>query len=235
MKGNSTLLLVLFVQISFGQTNVVKEILGQILEKSTSVDGVSVINSATQVAAVSGENGRFSIMAKEGDVLIFSSVNLEPLKHTVTVEDLSSASILIKMTAKEIELKEVIVNENVNITAEKLGIIPYGQKKYTTAERRLISQSSIFGSINGTNEMLKKNLEVEKKETNIQQLGYLFEEAYFVDYLKIAPEYVKGFKFYMVENEYAMKLLKVKDKEKLKLLMGELSLKYNEIIISERK
>lgn len=221
--------------MGFGQKTVSKEIIGQILEQSTSVNGVSIINNTTQVAAVSDENGVFLIVAKEGDVLVFVSLNLETLKHRVTVEDLSSNSVLIKMKAKVIELKEVVVNENANITAENLGIIPYGQKKYTPAERRLVSQSSVFGSFSGANEILKKNLEVEKKETNIVQLGYLFEETYFVDYLKIAPEYVKGFKFYMVENEYAMTLLKVKEKEKLKRLMGELALKYNEIILSENK
>ena len=83
------MVLVLFVfQISFGQTNGAKEILGQIFEQSTSVVGVNSINNTTKVSAVSDENGRFSIVVKEGDILVFSLVNFKLLHHKVTVEDL---------------------------------------------------------------------------------------------------------------------------------------------------
>ena len=237
MKTNDTLgiLLLLFTQITFGQLAASSEIQGQILEQSTLVEGVNIINNATQVSAVSDINGRFSVIVKEGDVLVFSSVNLNPVKHRITAEDLKSNSLHIKMTVREMELKEVVVNENSHITAENLGIIPRGQKKYTPAERRLAAGSGIFSAITGSNKILKKNVEVEKKESQIEKIGYIFEEAYFVDYLKIPLEHVRGFKFYMVENEYVKTLLERKDKVKLTSYMSELALKYNEIIISENK
>jgi len=228
--------LFLFVsQISFGQAVGIKEIQGQIFEQPTSVDGVNIINNNTQVTTVSDVNGMFSIVVREGDVLVFSSVNLETLKHRITVEDLASNSLLIKMRTKEIELKEVIVNENAHITAENLGIIPKGQKKYTPAERRLASGSSFLNAINGNKKRLKKNVEVEKKESYIEKIGYMYEDAYFVDYLKIPLEHVRGFKFYMVEDAYVKVLLEKKDKSKLTSFMSELALKYNEIILSENK
>ena len=233
-KITGNFLLLFFLQISFGQTSGSKEILGQILEQSTPVDGVNIINNNTQVTAVADVNGKFSIVVKEGDVLMFSAVNLEPFKRRINADDLASNSLLIKMSAKEIELKEVIVNENAHITAENLGIIPKGQKKYTPAERRLASGSSFLGSINGNNKILKKNVEVETKESYILHLGYLYEDAYFVENLKIPSDYVEGFKFYIVENEYAIILLKTKNKPKLSSLLNELSLRYNEIIQLEK-
>nr|WP_294922656.1 carboxypeptidase-like regulatory domain-containing protein [uncultured Flavobacterium sp.] len=237
MKNKITgIVLFLFVsQISFGQAVSIKEIQGQIFEQPTSVDGVNIINNNTQVTTVSDVNGMFSIVVREGDVLVFSSVNLETLKHRITVEDLASNSLLIKMRTKEIELKEVIVNENAHITAENLGIIPKGQKKYTPAERRLASGSSFLSAINGNKKRLKKNVEVEKKESYIEKIGYMYEDAYFVDYLKIPLEHVRGFKFYMVEDAYVKVLLEKKDKSKLTSFMSELALKYNEIILSENK
>ena len=237
MKTNNALLILFFllIQITFGQMPASKEIQGQIFEQSTSVEGVNIINNTTQFTSVSDENGMFSIVVKEGDVLVFSSVNLNPYKHRITDEDLKSNSLQIKMSVKEMELKEVIVNENSNITAENLGIIPRGQKKYTPAERRLASGSSFLSAINGNKKILKKNVEVEKKESNIEKLGYMYEDAYFVDYLKIPIEHVRGFKFYMVEDAYVKALLKKKDKSKLTSFMSELALKYNEIILSENK
>jgi hypothetical protein len=229
------ILLLFFLQISFGQTTNTKEISGQIFEQSTSVENVNIINNTTQVTTVSGADGMFSIKVREGDVLIFSAINLEPLQYRITAEDLTSALLQIKMKGKNIELREVIVNKNSNITAENLGIIPRGQKKYTPAERRLASGSNLLGKINGNNKILKKNVEVEKKEAYFDKLCYLFEDAYFIDYLKIPSEHIRGFKFYMVENEYVKTLLERKDKPRLTTFMSELALKYNEIISIENK
>lgn len=133
MKINNTfLVLLLFIfQISFGQNANTKEIFGQVSEESSSVEKVNIINNTTQVTTVSDVDGMFSMKVKEGDVLVFSAVNLEPLRYRITAEDLTSNLLRIKMKVKEIELKEVIVNENANITAENLGIIPQGQKIYS--------------------------------------------------------------------------------------------------------
>ena len=96
--------------------------------------------------------GVLRIVAKEGDVLVFSAVNLEPLKRRISAEDLSLSLLVVKMEAKEIELKEVIVNDNYGITAENLGIVPHGQKTYTPAERKLRTASGmgITGNSDGT-------------------------------------------------------------------------------------
>lgn len=255
MKNNITLVILLFSvsQISLGQIVKSKEVEGQIFEDSSFVEGVNVVNNTTQATVVSDTNGKFSVVVTEGDVLIFSSVSLEPVKRRITSEDLSSGLLIIKMTAKNIELKEVIVNKNTHITAENLGIISKGQKKYTPAERKLATAGDfkpvallgllggsldidpIINKINGRTKKLKTNVAIEKKEHNIMQLGYLFEEEYYVDYLKIPSEYVRGFKFYIVENQYAGVLLEEKNKSKLALLMSELALKYKEIIASEAK
>ena len=203
MKTNNTLYIILFffVQICLGQNKVSKEIFGQIFEQSTSVEGVNIINNNTQITTVSDVNGMFSIVVKAGDVLVFSSVNLEPLKRRITADDLNSSSLVIKMTAKQIELKEVVVNENANITAENLGIIPHGQKKYTPAERKVYTATStsvdkVINAISGRTKMLKKEVKVEKKEALFRKLEYLFEEAYYTDRLKIPLEHIKGFQIY---------------------------------------
>ena len=143
MKINNALqilFLLLLAQVGFGQNVTSKQITGQIFEQSTNVEGVNIINNTTQVTAVSDVSGTFSIVAKEGDVLVFSAVNLDPVKRRITIEDLNAASIVIKMSAKEVELKEVIINENANITAENLGIIPYGQKNTRQPREKCIQR-----------------------------------------------------------------------------------------------
>ena len=233
------MLFLVFFQISFGQTNVSKEILGQILEQSTSVVGVNIINNTTQVSAVSDDNGMFSIVAKAGDVLVFSAVNLEGFRYRIAAEDMNLSLIKIKMSAKEVELKEVIVNENANITAENLGIIPYGQKKYTPAERKVYTATStsvdkLLNKISGRTAMLKKEVNVEKKEMLFRKMEYLFEENYYTERLKIPTEDIKGFQLYCVDDSEFAVSLNTKNKTMSMFLITDLARKYLIILENEK-
>ncbi len=233
------MLFLYIAQISFGQTSGAKEILGQVFEESTSVEGVNIINNTTQVATVTDENGMFSIVVKEGDVLVFSSVNLDPLKRRITVEDLNSASLQIKMTAKQIELKEVVVNENAGITAENLGIVPHGQKTYTPAERKVYTATStsvdkLLNKISGRTAMLKKEVNVEKKEMLFRKLEYLFDENYYTERLRIPLEYVKGFQLFCVDDTEFAVSLNSKNKTMSMFLITELARKYLKILENEK-
>ena len=241
MKTNKALIIFFLwiTQISFGQTTGAKEILGQIFEQSTSVEGVNIINNTTQVTTVSDANGMFSIVVKEGDVLVFSSVNLEPLQRRITAEDLKLASLQIKMAAKEIELKEVVVNENANITAENLGIISRDQKKYTPAERKVYTATStpgdmLLNAISGRTAMLKKEVAVEKKEALFKKMEYLFEENYYTERLKISAEDIKGFQLYCIDDAEFAVSLSSKNKTMSMFLITELARKYLKILENEK-
>ncbi|WPO80850.1 carboxypeptidase-like regulatory domain-containing protein [Flavobacterium sp. KACC 22761] len=213
--------------------------LGQIFEQSTSVDGVNIVNNTTQVSTISDVNGMFSIAVKEGDVLVFSSVNLDPLKHRITAEDLDLDKILIKMTAKEIELKEVVVNENPSITTENLGIVPHGQKTYTPAERKVYTATStsidkLLNKISGRTAMLKKEVVVEKKEMLFRKLEYLFEENYYTDRLKIPVDDIKGFQLFCVDDAQFAVSLNTKNKTMSMFLITDLARKYLIILENEK-
>ncbi|MNK57026.1 hypothetical protein D3C87_760760 [compost metagenome] len=234
-----SIIVFLFVQIVFGQKNDAKLLAGKVLEQSTSIEGVNIINNATQAAAVSDSDGNFSITVREGDVLVFSAVNLDPVKHRITSEDLTINSLVVKMTAKEVELKEVVVNENANITAENLGIIPYGQKKYTPAERKVYTATStsvdkLLNAISGRTAMLKKEVNIEKKEALFRKLEYLFEENYYTDRLKIPVDDIKGFQLFCVDNTEFAVSLNTKNKTMSMFLITDLARKYLTILENEK-
>lgn len=242
MKNNNIFIILglIFFQITFGQTSSSKQILGQILEQSTSIEGVNIINNNTQQSTISDANGMFSIQAREGDVLVFSAINLEPLKRRISAEDLNNASFQIKMTAREIELKEVIVNENADINAQNLGIVPRGQKTYTPAERKLYTATSgngidgLLNGISGRKAMLKKEIVVEKKEALFRKLEYLFDDAYYVDRLKISVDYIKGFQIYCINDPEFAVSLDTKNKTMSMFLITALAQQYLKIIENEK-
>lgn len=241
MKLNTTLLTILFLffQITFGQTKEAKQISGKILAESTSVEAVNVINNTTQRTTVSDANGLFSIVVNEGDVLIFSAVNLESLRKKMTKQDLLLDVVKVQMTAKSIDLKEVIINEHPEITAENIGVIPYGQKKYTPAERKLYTATSgggidgLLNTISGRKAMLKKEIVVEHKEQLLVRIDYLFEEKYYVETLKIPVDYIRGFQYYCIDDVNLAAALRSKNKTMVMFLIVQLAEKYNQIIKDE--
>ncbi|WDF64251.1 carboxypeptidase-like regulatory domain-containing protein [Flavobacterium sp. KACC 22763] len=241
MKINRVISIVVFllVQISFGQKSDIKLLIGKVQEQSTPVEGVNIINNATQAATVSDSDGGFSIAVREGDVLVFSAVNLDPVKHRITAEDMNTGFLVVKMTAKEVELKEVVVNENANITAENLGIIPYGQKKYTPAERKVYTATStsvdkLLNAISGRTAMLKKEVNIEKKEALFRKLEYLFEENYYTNRLKIPVDDIRGFQLFCVDDTDFAVSLNTKNKTMSMFLITDLARKYLTILENEK-
>nr|WP_314838235.1 hypothetical protein [uncultured Flavobacterium sp.] len=242
MKIKNTLLFVLFmmVQSMYSQDAPVKEIRGKIVADSVAVDRINIVNLTTEKATTSDANGFFTIPVKEGDILVFTAVNLEGFRKKIEKQDLDQTVLLVKMNSKSIILKEVIINEN-NITAESLRIIPYGQKKYTPAERKLYTATSgggidgLLNTLSGRKAMLKKEIIVEKKEQLLAKLGTLFEEKYYVENLKIPQEYILGFQYYCVDDIEFADALKTKNKWKAMFLISKLAQNYNEIIALETK
>jgi hypothetical protein len=176
-------LLVLFVllgqnQLLTAQTNVEKIMTGTVISDAKKLEGISVINCMNKMMAVTDKDGCFSILAKEGDILNFSGIDYKYLKKYVYKRDYNLGIMEVDMIFNAVELDEVIINKDANITAENLGIIPRGQVKFTTQERRLYSNSGgiqgLFSSISGEKEILKMNVEIEKKELLLKKMDYLF-------------------------------------------------------------
>ena len=235
----------------FSQEMARVQLKGKLTADVTVLEGIYVINKVTAQASVSDKNGNFSILAKVGDTLIFSERQYEEVKIVLIQGHFDQETLIVKMTPVVNRLREVIVKNGIN--AVSMGIIPKGQKSYTPAERRLNTATNLNASANAGSmmggsisadpllnwfsrrtKMLKKEVAVEKKETNLRQLEHMYTIDFFVDKLKIPTEYVKGFGYYVVENEYFVSILKSKNLAMTTFLITELAIKYKEIIAIEK-
>jgi hypothetical protein len=172
----------------------------------------------------------------------------------LTPENFSDLNFTVKLSLVMHQLQEVIIKNYNNINAVSLGIIPSGQIKYTDAERKLhtatalnatanagslaggsISADPLLNFLSGRTAMLKKEVAVEKKEFFMKLLENMFSIEHFVERLKIPAEYVKGFEYYAVENESFTKILNSKNKTSTEFLLGELAVKYKDILAIENK
>ncbi|PIF32935.1 carboxypeptidase-like protein [Flavobacterium sp. 9] len=247
-------LMVVLGQTSWSQSQDRSVINGKIAANTSDLEGVYVINAQTEAMTTTDETGAFSISAKEGDTLVFSSIQFKENKVLLIAENFSDLHFTVKLNMVMHQLQEVVVRNYNGINAASLGIVPYGQKKYTEAERKLhtatalnptanagsmaggsISADPLLNFFSGRTEMLKKEVAVEKKEAFMKLLERMFSIDHFVNRLQIPLEYVKGFEYYAVENDKFTVILNSKNKTSTEFLLAELAVKYKEIIASENK
>ena len=248
------LFMILFTTVTMAQQSAFSELKGKINGDAFNVDGVYVINLNTEKAVITGRDGYFSIAGVVGDTLLFSAVQFKRRRIVLTAKDFGETLLFVKMEAIMNQLDEVVIRRYDHINSVSLGIIPSGQKSYTAAERKLqtatdlnasasagsmaggsISVDPLFNLLSGRTAMLKKELKVEKKEFYMRQLEAMFDRSHFVDKLKIPVDYIKGFEYYAVDNEKFTAILASKNLVTTEFLLGELAIKYNEILACENE
>jgi hypothetical protein len=250
VKKNITFLFFLFFlsQVISAQASIEKWIKGQISADAIPLEGINVTNASSEITVVSDQYGAFSVLAKEGDILSFSAINYESLRKIIRNQDFKTGSIIVSLTPKSFELKEVVINDHPGISAENLGVIPRDQVKLTTAERRLqtagdfkpihllgllgglLAVDPILNAINGRTKRLKNELTLERKELLMAKMEYLFEDKYYIETLKIPEEHIKGFQYYCVEDADFTSSLQSKNKTMSMFLMVGLASDYNKNI-----
>ncbi|WP_414000165.1 hypothetical protein ACMDB5_06325 [Flavobacterium sp. W1B] len=249
--------LMLFVFSSgniLGQVTTGEIVHGKVSNEVSDLEGIYVVNLKTEKGAITQKGGVFSIPAAVGDTLVFSGFQYKRVQIALTANHFENGFLLVHMQPIVNQLDEVVIRRYNNINAVSLGIIPSNQKSYTEAERKLYTATDLNASANaggmlggsvsadplinflsGRTAMLKKELEVEKKESYMKLLEKLFDRNHFVNRLKIPSDYVKGFEYFAVENEKFTKILASNNKTTTEFLLGELAIKYKEIIACENE
>lgn len=224
----------------YSQNQVPRRIEGKVAADFSNLEGIYVVNTSSEKSTTTNSEGHFSIEAKVGEILLLSAMNFKEVKIVLSESDFSKKWLVVSMQPIVNELKEVIVGSS-SISAESLGIIPYGQKKYTPAERKIFTATSGFGIdpilnlISGRTNMLKKELEIEKKEGYLIQLENLFQPDFYIHSMHIPQLHVKGFLYFLVENPKFISVLKTKNRTAIEFSMSELAVQFNEMIASKKE
>ena len=236
--------LLLLPIIVMSQNDVTKIIKAKIITKARDLESIYIINLRTEKDFVADSQGNFTINAIVGDTIMFSGVQIVGKKIQVKEEDFTKDLLFVNLEPMMNKLDEVVIVRYDDLNAFKLGIISKPAKKYTPAERRLytakgtnqigldtrLSLDGIINAFSGRTAMLKKELEIEKKELVLKLLEETFEVGYFTNKLKIPADYVKGFMYYLAENQIIKMLFDKKNNTLLMFRMSELATKYIEII-----
>lgn len=221
-----------------------QELSGLVVLHDAPVEQVNVRNDDSGDATTTAADGTFKIKVRIDESLVFTAVNLETRCVKISQEMLQAGFVTAHMTEITVPLPEVTINNNQGITAENLGIIPYGQRKYTQAQRRLheattgggiVPLNPILNALSGRTRMLKKEIQVEKKERLLLQLDGWFTPEYYAQTLKIPEDYIAGFHFYVLDDTDFVRALKAKNKTLTQFLAQELARRYLLDLAAEQK
>ncbi len=231
---------ILFVsQIVMSQNDTILK--GKIIVETNDNDGITIVNISNKTNTISGKGGYFKIRAKLNDTILFSAIHLVGKKHVVTKKDFGKDLLFIRLEIYTRHIKEIMVTNSDDITAESLGLVPKGQKKYTPAERRvktagdwsgtgidgaLFSLDPLLNSISGRTKQLKAELEVERKEFLQTKIYTNFDADFIMNQLHIPEDYVEGFVFYIVEDAELKEAIKAKNKTLITFRMSALAVDY---------
>lgn len=248
------LLIAFFIQhTGWAQSAELTFLRGKIVCEIKALGEVNITNLRSDSSIASDENGSYSMFVKVGDTLQFKSLQIETKKIVIQPEDLAKTLLVTQLVSKTIALQEVEVKVNKDINAVSLGILQKPAKKYTPAERKLytagelhwyspllipfggMSVDGLLNAINGRTAMLKKELEVERRERLILKIESQFQTDYFIQKLKIPAEYVKGFVYYLAEDQKLTAYINAKDKIQAEFRMSELAALYLEMLKTEKE
>ena len=230
----------------FSQTSI--KIKGKILSETKDLDGITISNLNTNENVTSNSEGFFEIFVSKSDSLSFSGIQFISKKIILNEKDIKNEILYVKLEVLVRNIDEVVVNQYPQINSVSLGIVSKNQKKYTKAERRLYTAGDfkpiqllnilggslpidpIINAINGKTKMLKKEVNIEKKEFYLEKINRLYDDDYLKNRLKIPVEYVSGFKYYLLEDANFLNAVENKNKTLATFLIGEVAVKYLEII-----
>ncbi|MBS7785827.1 hypothetical protein KIH23_00835 [Flavobacterium sp. CYK-55] len=221
-----------------------QEMSGLVVLRDVPLEKVNVRNDDSGYTTSTAADGTFKIKVRVDEALVFTAVNLETRRVKITEEILKAGFVKAVMSETTVPLPEVTVNDNKGITAENLGIIPRGQRKYTQAQRRLreattgggiVPLNPILNGISGRTRMLKKEVQVEQKERLLLQLDGWFDDEYYTQTLKIPEDYISGFDFYIINDTDFVRALRAKNKTLTKFLALGLARNYLQDLEAEQK
>ena len=189
------ILLLALAQFSFSQER--ELIQGKVIYRNINVPAANVINNTSQTSTITNDQGEFEIFAKEGDEIIFSSVQY--IIRTVRVNDeiLKNKRLIVQINQRVRELDEVVITPDdtdkfLDLKEEQFKGFYYIADKSTKIENILTDNRQVVNGLNFVNifKLLSSLVDSKSEEEKLsilpsEALPLILEENFFTDILKL--------------------------------------------------
>ena len=191
------------MQFSFSQER--ELIQGKVIYRNIDVPAANVINNTSQISTITNDQGEFEIFAKEGDEIIFSSVQYIIRTVKVNAEILNNKRIIVQINQRVRELDEVVITPDdsdkfLDLKEEQFKGFDYLADKSTKIENILTDNRQFVDGLNFVNifRLLSTLVDSKSEEEKLsilpsEALPIILEENFFTEILKLETFEVNDF------------------------------------------
>ena len=194
---------------------------GRVVNGDKAIPDVHIMNTTSNRATISDEEGNFVISAKLYDTILFSAVQFKKKVLVVSQNMLQSSKLIVPLEEFVNELDEVIlrpydlsgdltrdmgkIKTEQIVTASTLGLPNAYVEPISMAERKLYEATSsgsgiplnpIINGISGRTKYLKKVLANERKYARTGRVRDFYADSLFVKELRIPAAKIDDFMYY---------------------------------------
>ncbi|MCE2611469.1 carboxypeptidase-like regulatory domain-containing protein [Flavobacteriaceae bacterium D16] len=194
---------------------------GNVLYRNSNVVNENVINTTSEKATITNQRGEFAIRVKEGDELVFSSINYQIMIVTVTKEILENNRLVVEVNEKVTELDEVTVSPENQKRFLELRNEEFKGYEYeidpTTKVVNIAEDPTVRGMQDGLNFvnifkalfMSKQNATDESSTLKVSEvLRQIYDDQFFVMDLQLPQDKIDDFLLYCDNKLPSQSLLK---------------------------
>ena len=183
------LFFILIIQFSYSQNR--ELIQGKVIYRNIDVPAANVINNTAQSSTITNNQGEFEIYAKEGDEIIFSSVQYIIRTVRVNKEILKNKRIIVQINQRVRELDEVVITPDdtqkfLDLKEEQFKGFDYIADKSTKIQNVLTDNRQVVNGLNFVNifKLLSSIVDAKSDEEKLniipsEVLPYVLEENFF--------------------------------------------------------
>ena len=225
-------LVIIFFNISLGFSQEREELLGKITNDSIGETFINIVNITAETGTVNEPDGRFGILVRENDSILFSSVQIQKEYILITREILNEGFLEVTLTEEINQLENVYLSDVKligdlesdikHMKVKPLMFIPPPRKKLSMAQRKMGSYGGglgmLIGMINGDLKYLKKAQGNYELQAEAQQLLETIPKSIFTEDFGLEEWEIINFMFYCArKSDSQLQQLVAKD-ETLKLI-----------------
>ena len=234
-------ILFLFLSLQFAYNQDRELIQGKVIYRNINVVAANVINNTSQNTTITDDQGEFQIYAREGDEIIFSSVQYIIRTVRVTDEIIKNKRLTVQINERIQELDEVVITPDntekfLDLKEEEFKAFDYIADKSTRVQNYLTETRQLKNGVDFVNifKLLKTIIDSKSEEERESLLAsevipYLFEDDFFTESLLLASSQIVDFLIYIDSRPNSVDILLEKNQFLLIDLLLNESIRYKEI------
>ena len=234
-------ILFLFLSLQFAYNQDRELIQGKVIYRNINVVAANVINNTSQNTTITDDQGEFQIYAREGDEIIFSSVQYIIRTVRVTDEIIKNKRLTVQINERIQELDEVVITPDntekfLDLKEEEFKGFDYIADKSTRVQNNLTETRQLKNGVDFVNifKLLKTIIDSkseEEKESLLysEVIPYLFEDDFFTESLLLASSQIVDFLIYIDSRPNSVDILLEKNQFLLIDFLLNESIRYKEI------